>query len=124
MSLLCILIVNKRGHTSLSLYMARQRTVKQCLDEKPSLQELCKHIILGPNWELFGIQVGLDSRKLESFRQLIKDEFKTSEMFKLWLSTNSHPTRKQIVDTLRLRVIGMNSTADEYENVLVQGKYI
>ena len=104
--------------------MARQRTVKQCLDEKPSLQELCEHIILGPNWEIFGGQLGLDSRKLESFRPLIKDEFKTSEMFKLWLSTNSRPTRKQIVDTLRSKFIGMNSTADEYEKVLVQGKYV
>ena len=105
--------------------MARQRTVKQCLDEKPSLQELCEHIILGPNWEIFGVQLGLDSIKLVSIRQSIKDDsFKTREMFKLWLSTNSRPTRKQIVDTLRSNFIGMNSTADEYEKVLVQGKYI
>ena len=105
--------------------MAGQRTVKQCLDEKPSLKELCEHIRLGPNWELLGGQLELDSRKLESIRQSNKDDsFKTREMFKLWLSTNSHRTRKQIVDTLRSNFIGMNSTADEYEKVLVQGKYI
>ena len=105
--------------------MASQRTVKECLDEKPSLQELCEHIILGPNWELLGGQLGLKSIKLVSIRQLINnDSFKTREMFKLWLSTNSHPTRKQIVDTLRSNFICMNSTANEYEKVLVQGKYI
>ena len=105
--------------------MARQRTVKECLDEKPSLQELCEHIRLGPNWELFGGQLGLDSIELESIDQLKKDDrYKTRKMFKLWLSTNSHPTRKQIVDTLRSKVIGMNSTASDYEKVLLQGKYI
>ena len=105
--------------------MARQRTVKQCLDEKPSLQELCEHIRLGPNWELFGGQLGLDSIELESIRQLKEnDRFKAREMFSLWFSTNSHPTRKQIVGTLRSEFIGKNSTADKYEKVLVQGKYV
>ena len=105
--------------------MAGQRTVKQCLDEKPSLQELCEHIRLGPNWELFGGQLGLDSIELESIDQLKRDDhYKTRKMFKLWLNTNSHPTRKQIVDILRSKVIGKNSTANDYEEVLVQGKYI
>ena len=105
--------------------MASQRIVKQCLDEKPSWQELCEHIRLGPKWKLFGGQLGLDLRELESIRQSNKDDyFKTREMFKLWLSTNSHCTRKQIVDTLRLNFIGMNRIANDYEKVLVQGKYI
>ena len=105
--------------------MTAVASLEEILNEKPSLQELCEHIRLGPNWELFGDQLGLDSIELKSIRQLIKDDrYKTRKMFKLWLSTNSHPTRKQIVDTLRSNFVGMNSTADEYEKVLVQGKYI
>ena len=105
--------------------MARQRTVKQCLDEEPSLQELCEHIRLGPDWELFGGQLGVDEIELKSIRRLNEgDRYKTREMFKLWLSTTSHPTRKQIVDTLRSNVIGMNRIANNYEKVLLQGKYI
>ena len=90
------------------------------LNEEPSLQELCEHIRLGPNWELFGGQLGLDPIELESIDQSKKhDRYKTREMFKLWLNTNSHPTRKQIVDTLRSNVIGKNSTADNYEKTML-----
>ena len=105
--------------------MTAVASLEEILNEKPSLQELCEHIRLGPNWELFGGQLGLDSIELESIDQSNKDDrYKTRKMFKLWLSTNSHPTRKQIVDTLKLNIIGMNSTANDYEEVLVQGKYI
>ena len=100
--------------------MTAVASLEEILNEKPSLQELCEHIRLGPNWELFGGQLGLDSIELEIIDQLKKDDhYKTRKMFKLWLSTNSHPTRKQIVDTLRSKVIGKNSTANEYEKALL-----
>ena len=90
------------------------------LNEEPSLQELCEHIRLGPNWELFGGQLGLDPIELESIDQLNRDDhYKTRKMFKLWLNTSSHPTRKQIVDILRSKVIGKNYIAKDYEKTLL-----
>ena len=41
--------------------MTAVASLEEILNEEPSLQELCEHIRLGPNWELFGGQLGLDS---------------------------------------------------------------
>ena len=39
-------------------------------------------------------------------------------MFKLWLGTNPHTTRKHVLDPLRKEVIEENTIAQKYEKIL------
>ena len=90
---------------------------------KPTVKELSRHIILGPDWYMFGTQLGLDHSSLESIRKSIDDDdrYRTTKMFKLWLNKDRSPTRQKILDTLRLKVIGLNSIANDYEDAIKSG---
>ena len=39
-------------------------------------------------------------------------------MFEMWLVTNPHATRRQVIDALRKEVIKENTIAHEYEQIL------
>ena len=99
----------------------RTQTLRGILDEKPDLQELSRYIILGPKWDLFGTQLGVDPATLDGIQASNNEHvgYRTKKMFQSWLNTNHSPTRQQIVDTLRLKVIGLNSTAKDYEDALI-----
>ena len=91
---------------------------------KPTLKELSQHIILGPEWYIFGTQLGLDSASLDGIQTSSNDDvhYRTARMFKLWLNKEDpHPTRQQILDTLRLEIIGLNRIANDYEDALRNG---
>ena len=94
------------------------------LNGKPTLQELSRHIILGPDWYIFGTQLGLDSASLKGIRESSNDNVhhRTTKMFELWLDSNPYPTRQQILDTLRLKIIGLNRIANDYEDALMHSK--
>ena len=96
----------------------------QLLNEKPTLKELSQHIILGPNWYIFGTQLRLDPESLDGIQTSSNDDvrYRTTRMFKLWLNKDPCPTRKQILDTLRLEVIGLNRIANDYEDALMHSK--
>ena len=95
----------------------------QLLSGKPTLKELSRHIILGPKWHIFGTQLGLDSASLDGIQVSNNEDVhdRTKRMFQLWLDSNPCPTRQQIVDTLRLEVIGLNRIANDYEDAMESG---
>ena len=89
------------------------------LEEKPTIRELCEHIHIGGKWYELGIILKLDVKKLDDIHKLREDStHKTSKMFQLWLDTNPHATRKQIIEGLRKGVIEENTVAHEYEKAL------
>ena len=92
---------------------------EKILGEKPALDELCEHIQIGGKWYQFGILLKLDSKKLDDIRRQPDDStYKTLKMFELWLNTNPNATRRQVLETLKKKVIEENSVAHEYEQTL------
>ena len=96
----------------------------QLLNGKPTLKELSRHIILGPKWYIFGTQLELDPVSLDGIQVSSNDDVhhRTTKMFELWLDSNPYPTRQQIVDTLRLKVIGLSRIANDYEDAMMHSK--
>ena len=95
------------------------------LNGKPTADELYKHVNIGSKWFKFGVLLHLDSSvHLDNIDQQYKDrETKVLNMFELWLSTTSNPTRREIIDTLLDPAISENEIAENYEKVLVESKY-
>ena len=92
---------------------------EEIIEEKPSLSELCEHVRIGSKWYQLGIILKLDSMSLERIETLSGDlTYKTAKMFELWLRTNPHPTRRQIIDALRSDFIGEKSISIKYEKIL------
>ena len=99
----------------------------EILQEKPTLQELCEHVIIGSKWYQLGIQLELNVKSLNSIKEEQEDDtYKTSKMFQLWFDTNPHATRRQVLEALKKEVIGEITTAKKYEEMLSReftGKY-
>ena len=94
---------------------------QKLLEEKPALDELCEHIRIGSKWYQFGILLKLDSKKLDDIcKQSDDSTYKTLKMFELWLDTNPHSTRRQVIDTLKKEVIEEITVAHKYELVLLR----
>ena len=92
---------------------------EKILEEKPALDELCEHIHISGKWYQFGILLKLDSKKLDDIRRQPDDStYKTLKMFELWLDTNPNATRRQVIDTLKKKIIEENTVAHEYEQIL------
>ena len=97
----------------------RVSTFEEILEEKPALDELCEHIVIGTKWYQLGIQLKLDVTQLDVIDKENSDVTqKTAKMFQLWLSTNPLATRRHVLEALRKRVIGENNVANEYEKIL------
>ena len=98
---------------------ARVSTFKEILEEKPTLDELCEHIVIDTRWYQLGIQLKLDVTQLDVIDKENSDVTqKTAKMFQLWLSTNPLATRRYVLEVLRKRVIGEKNVANEYEKIL------
>ena len=98
---------------------ARVSTFEEILEEKPTLDELCEHIVIGIKWYQLGIQLKSDVTQLNVINEQNSDVTqKTAKMFQLWLSTNPLATRRHVLEALRKRVIGENNLANEYEKML------
>ena len=98
---------------------SKNLSFEKILAEKPTLTELCEHIRIGGNWYQLGIQLNLDHKRLNDIHKLPEDStYKTTKMFELWLDTNPHATRRQVLDALRKEVIKENTIAHEYEQTL------
>ena len=94
-------------------------TFEEILEEKPTPDELCKHIMIGTKWYQFGIQLKLGVTQLDGIDRENSDVTqKTAKMFQLWLSTNPLATRRHVLEALRKRVIGEDNVANEYEKIL------
>ena len=99
----------------------RNLSFEEILEEKPTLDELCEHIRIGSKWYQLGIQLKLNAKKLEDIYKLPDDStYKTTKMFELWLDTKPDATRRQVVDTLKKKIIEENTIAHEYELVMLR----
>ena len=91
----------------------------EILNGKPTLAELCKHVPISTNWYIMGTQLELDVRKLNEIEDLPKPvPYKVSKMYELWLDTKPQATRRQVLEMLRMELIGQMSLAQQYETKL------
>ena len=90
------------------------------LEEKPILDELFQHIKVYEKWYPLGILLKLNPYEL-NFIEYNQDDIdvKVAKMFRLWLNTDLHATRRQVIDALRTEVIGKNATAYNYMKTLL-----
>ena len=96
-----------------------EKRFEEILEEKPTLKELCEYIRIGDAWYQLGIQLDVDHRSLDDIHMVPKDYiYKTARMFALWLSTNSHATRRQVIDALKREAVKQIAIAYEYEEAL------
>ena len=108
--------------TSIMSY-AQMADETQLLNGNPTVKELSRYIILGPDWYIFGTQLGLDHPSLKSIRESNDgdDRYRTTKMFELWLNKDPSPTRQKILNILREKFIGLNSIANDYEHAIKSG---
>ena len=93
------------------------------LNDKPTLDELCKHVRIDAKWYKFGVLLKLDTTKLEGIRVMNEDSgFKTVKMFELWLNSNPIATRREIMETLKIEAIGEITIAEEYNKALKESE--
>ena len=94
---------------------------EKILEERPTLAELCQHIHIVNKWQEFGTILELDPKTLDAIAQKPRDDtYKTLKMFQMWLNTNPHATRRQVIDALKSTFIQENALAYEYEETLRQ----
>ena len=93
------------------------------LSEKPTLDELCRHIRIDTEWYKFGVLLKLNTTKLEGIRVMNESTgFKTVKMFELWLSSKPTATRREIIETLRTEAIGEKTIAEDYNKALKESE--
>ena len=90
------------------------------LSYPPTIKELTEHVDVSTNWYIVGTLLDLDQRRLRSIEGQTghTDTHKMIEMFNLWLTTTPTASRRQVLETLRIRVVGENALADQYEKHL------
>ena len=90
------------------------------LSATPTIKELTEHVDVSTNWYIVGTMLDLDQKRLRSIEGQTghTDTHKMIEMFNLWLDTTPTASRRQVLEALRIRVVGENTLADEYEKYL------
>ena len=86
---------------------------------RPTIAELIEHANVGTRWRQVGIQLQLNSNKLDA----IDDEHKkvadkVLAMYELWLQTNPNASRRQLLKVLRRNNIQENTLAENYEEYI------
>ena len=99
--------------------MASSSEDKVYLSQKPQLSTVCA-LIRAQNWYQLGIQLDMDVATLNDIRDdgSIPFQSKRDQMFEKWLRGNAAATNKQLLDALKLKVIGEDALAQEYEERL------
>ena len=101
----------------------RNLSFEEIIDEKPTLDELCKHVPISNKWMEFGNLLKLDTRNLLVIQKSQGDStYKTAKMFELWLETNPLATRRQVIETLKNENMAEITLAREYEERILKGK--
>ena len=94
------------------------------LDSRPSLGELTKYVKLASRWYEIGARLELDAEELEEIRSSRSDSEsdKTISMYKLWLDSDPHATRRKLVE--ELEDMNLNRQALRYKgHIRSSGKY-
>ncbi|XP_019850967.1 PREDICTED: uncharacterized protein LOC109581353 [Amphimedon queenslandica] len=90
-------------------------SLSSVMNGKPTLKTVCA-IVRTSRWHQLGIQLGVDEEMLQdilSDRSDIQD--KRTQMFRLWIASQPGASHNQLVEALRLKVIGEDRMAQEYE---------
>ena len=101
--------------------MSLARSFDAFLSSTPTIKELTEHVDVSTNWYIVGTLLDLDQRRL---RSIIEGQtghtntHKMIEMFNLWLTTTPTASRRQVLEALRISVVGENTLADKYEKHL------
>ena len=98
---------------------------QQFLNNRPTLDELKKHVRISKKWYEFGVLLRLPAIKLDAIEELNEDhdaDAKALKMFYLWMNTNPNATRREIIETLRKEAIGDSAIAEEYLKSLKEGE--
>ena len=72
------------------------------IEQRPSLAELLEHVNVSTKWRLVGIQLKLDTKRLDAIDADCADtDTKLSKMYELWLSTTPSATRGQLLQVFK-----------------------
>ena len=89
--------------------------VHSLMNEKPALKIVCA-IVRTSKWHQLGIQLGIDSEMLHDIEsEKSETQDKRTQMFRLWIASQPEASHNQLVEALRLKVIGEDRMAQEYE---------
>ena len=85
------------------------------MNGKPDLRILCA-IVRTSRWHQLGIQLGLDKEMLQDIlSDTSETQDKRTQMFRLWIASQPEASHTQLVEAPRLKVIGEDRMAQEYE---------
>ena len=85
------------------------------MDACPKLVDLEE--IRTNKWYALGLKLGIEDNDLQAIERQrggYIDECRRA-MFRKWLNTTSHPSRKQLLNALRAKAVAETTVADEYE---------
>ena len=93
------------------------------MDSRPSLGELAKYLKLSSRWYEIGTLLDLDAEELDAIRYFSDSASdKTICMYKLWLDSDPHATRRQLIEVLKN--MNLNRQALRYkDHIRSSGKY-
>ncbi|XP_019856397.1 PREDICTED: uncharacterized protein LOC109584923 isoform X2 [Amphimedon queenslandica] len=85
------------------------------MNGKPDLKTVCA-IVRTSRWHQLGLQLGVDDKKLQEIDSEKSDtQEKRTQMFCAWINSQPGASHNQLVEALRLKVIGEDRMAREYE---------
>ncbi|XP_019856401.1 PREDICTED: uncharacterized protein LOC109584927 [Amphimedon queenslandica] len=85
------------------------------MNGKLDLKTMCA-IVRTSRWHQLGIQLGVDSDMLHDIEsEKSETQDKRTQMFRLWIASQPGASHNQLVEALRLKVIGEDRMAQEYE---------
>ncbi|XP_019856400.1 PREDICTED: uncharacterized protein LOC109584926 [Amphimedon queenslandica] len=85
------------------------------MNGKPDLKTVCA-IVRTSRWHMLGLTLKVDDKKLQDIASERSDiEEKRTQMFRAWLNGQPGASHNQLVEALRLKVIGEDRMAQEYE---------
>ena len=90
------------------------------LNMKPELRTVCA-LVRTTRWHQLGIQLGVDTQMLDDIKiEKSETQEKRTQMFRLWLASQPEASHRQLVEALKLKVIGEHTMAVEYEEKVKQ----
>uniref|UniRef100_A0A1X7SNJ1 Death domain-containing protein n=1 Tax=Amphimedon queenslandica TaxID=400682 RepID=A0A1X7SNJ1_AMPQE len=89
--------------------------VYSVMNGKPDLKTVCA-IVRTSRWHQLGLQLGVDEAMLQDIEtEKSETQDKRTQMFRLWIASQPGASHNQLVEAMRLKVIGEDRMAQEYE---------
>ena len=87
---------------------------KSWIEKKPILSVVCS-VVKTKKWHQLGIQLNVDETSLTEIDKNNPSGLKKTRMFEEWLKTQPNATNRQLLNALRLKVVGEDTLAEQYE---------